>query len=147
MLMSYRRRHDFANKGSQWMWYLDPDHPNKIVDVTPLAKIGLPGVAFWYLLEIAARAAYYRTILVDRATFHEVDLAEIVEPEGAAALLTALGRPPAGAVKVPPPQNVGRAAPSNGDAAERQSLEKLVAAVKADPADLASAFLDAGRRL
>ena len=45
-----------------WLWYLDLAYPKKIVEPGKLLEIGINGICLWYILEVRARAAYYRQL-------------------------------------------------------------------------------------
>jgi len=148
-ILSYRHRFDFVNKGTWWMWYLDPDYPNKIVDSIRLKGLGVNGVCLWYLLEIGARAEYYRILLRDRGNvrFHDVRIEDLSEPVAVSRFLDKLGfaKPP-DEVVIPPPANRGKNKAGCSEP-ERAAIRRLIEGVRFDPVQVASDFIAAGRRL
>ena len=93
--------HDLMNPGSAKdgpfpdAIALDPQFPQRIVEPAPYLASGRLGTALWYVTEMAARAAYYRTLLRDRPNIHIhwIGLEPLRNAPGAAGLLTALGHP------------------------------------------------------
>lgn len=148
-ILSYRNRFDFVNKGMWWMWYLDPDYPNKIVDSRQLKAAGINGVCLWYLLEISARVEYYRMLLGGRSDvrFHDVRLEKLQDAMAASAFLAGLGcARPVDEVIVPAPVNRGRNR-ANLSVGERDAIRRLIDAARFDPVQAAGEFIAAGRRL
>jgi hypothetical protein len=148
-ILSFRNRFDFANKGMWWLWYLDPDYPNKIVDSTRLKTVGINGICLWYLLEISARAEYYRLLLRGRSDvrFHDVRLEELNDPATVSGFLAGLGvaRAPRD-VAIPTPVNRGKNR-IDWSEAEEAAIRRLIEGVRFDPVRVASDFVAAGRRL
>ena len=110
-IISFRNRFDFYNKGSWWLWYLDPAYPKNLTHVDPAAMADINGICLWYIYEIRVRAAYYKRLCANVAgiVVHRFTLEEIRQRAGAARLLNALGiEKSAEAIELPPPQNVGR---------------------------------------
>ena len=93
ILWSLVNRFDFANLGFTWLFYLDPRYPNVLLDPAPFRRHGMAGCALWYIHEMFTRAEYYRLLLGGHPNlrFHDLDLAELQSPEGAARLLADLG--------------------------------------------------------
>jgi len=144
VIRSYLRRGDFANIGNQWLWYLDPHYQRNLIDKTEFIKRGLDGVRMWYLCEIAARAAYYKERYADlpNVHFHEVDLATLNTPDGAAELLRKL-TPSVEEVTIPEPANTSRGPAIPAAVTER--VDRLVAEIADyDPTASARAWMASG---
>jgi hypothetical protein len=146
-VLSYTQRGDFNNVGNQWLWYLDPDYPQNILDPTPFKAHGVLGVRVWYWLEITARQGYYTELVADRSdvTVHRCDLADVRTETGARALLAALGADP-DRVGLPPPSNTTPDDRRLG-ARERELVGRLCAAFQGDAAELGAEFFRRGHRL
>ena len=146
-VLSYTQRGDFNNVGNQWLWYLDPDYPQNILDAAPFKQHGVLGIRAWYWLEITARQGYYAEMLGERpdVTLHRCDLATVRTAEGARALLTALGADPDG-VQLPPPSNATPDSRRLGER-ERELVSRLCSAFRGDAAALGAEFHRRGHRL
>jgi hypothetical protein len=146
-VLSYTQRGDFNNVGNQWLWYLDPEYPQNILDAGPFTQHGVLGIRMWYWLEIAARQGYYAALLADRpgVTLHRCDLAQVRTEAGARALLADLGADPDG-VRLPAPSNTTPASRRLGER-ERELVGRLCRAFTGDAGELGAAFHARGRRL
>lgn len=144
---SFHNRFDFVNNGLAWAFYLDAAWPNVIVDGRPFREFHAPGRALWYVIEMRARAAYYRQLMegTPGIRFHAADLERLVEPAGAEALLRAMGFAQSPSVDCPPPRNEGGASFFGEE--DRANLARLVARFAFDEEDLARRFIASGRRL
>ena len=93
-IQSFYNRNDFANLGNTWLWYLDPKYPKNIVPSGFLTSSGINGLRFWYILEIRARAYYYKTLFKKnkKVNFHEVDLERLSDRKKIKQLLNSLGQ-------------------------------------------------------
>lgn len=91
--ISLTHRADFCTKGNMWLWYLAPNYANLMMDPRPLIEFGQIGLAIWYVIEMRARAEYYRLLVADQEhiRFHEFDMERITDQAGAADLLAAVG--------------------------------------------------------
>ena len=91
--ISLTHRADFCTKGNMWLWYLAPNYANLMMDPRPLIGYGQIGLAIWYVIEMRARAEYYRLLVAgqDHIVFHEFDMESMTGRPGAAALLAAVG--------------------------------------------------------
>ena len=140
-------RKDFANWGFTWLFYLDPRYPNKIVRSDPFMSSGELGGALWYVHEMQARGAYYKLLLQDmpNVVFHDIDLSDITDEDGAHYMLTALGCPPDGKVVIPPKQNETQRW-REGEANHRLLMD-LVDRLPVDAEKRAKAYFDMGYRL
>ncbi len=130
---SLANRFDFYNLGFTWLFYLDPRYPKNLVPSEDFGKHGMLGYALWYVHEMRARAQYYRQCLADQPNihFHEVDLAELAQGEGAGALLAAINPGEHhGQLQRPPRVNASHQW-HLGDK-ERQQLEQLVKGARVD---------------
>jgi len=147
IVWSLYNRFDFANYGFTWLFALDPRYPNVIVDSKDLQRFGAAGSAIWYVIEMQARAAYYRRLLAERpnVVFHQTSLEEIAEEAGARRLLEAVAGEAPAAITVPPPANVHKRWFFGEE--DHRKLASLVERFKWNPEDLAAAYFDAGRRL
>ncbi|HTS21506.1 MAG TPA: hypothetical protein VMN79_06790 [Casimicrobiaceae bacterium] len=146
-IASLRRRLDFVNKGTWWLWYLDPDYPKNLVRSAELVDSGISGLCLWYVLEIRARAAYYRKLLkgTPNVVFHTFDLEELRAPEGIARFLAALGAPRDPAqISVPGPRNTGQT-PVQITRQEEQRIRDLIASVESAPRASLDASIPAAR--
>ena len=146
-LWSFYNRFDFVNNGLAWAFYLDIAYPNVIVDSAPFRSQGVAGRALWYIIEMRARAAYYRHLMADRAgiRFHGVDLGDIAAPAGAQALFDAMELAPARPVSCPPPRN--ETAQNFFGEREKEALARLVARFAFDEEELGLSYYRSGRRL
>jgi len=145
---SLLNRFDFANYGFTWLFYLDPRYPNVIVDSKPFRPHGMVGAALWYVVEMLARAEYYRLVYEQQAgvVFHDVDLDDIVTQEGAGRLLASLGADAGpGNVRIPSKQNETTSWVLDDET--RSNAERLVNEVQFDARALADTFVRQGRRL
>lgn len=141
-------RYDLLNKGNMWLWYLDPDYPNLIVNPSSFPGRGWVENCVWYVCEMFAPAEYYRMLFADSPNikFVDVSIEDLNIKENAEALFENLGNISRHSETiVPPPQNVI----SLGKLAHGtiQDIENLVRAMDFDPKELASNFLESGRRL
>ncbi len=147
-VISLTHRADFSTKGNMWLWYLDPNYPNVIVNPEPFIGLGQIGFGIWYVIEMRVRAEYYRLLLADRANivFHDVDMEKVTCKEGAARLLTELGIEllPA-AINLPGRvnSNVGPAI----DTSVQQHIRELVADCEFDATAMARSWYEQGYRL
>ncbi len=106
LVASYTQRGDFMNVGNRWLWYLDPNYPQNIVNAEAFKAKGVLGIRLWYCIEVAARQGYYAKMLEGRAdvTLHRIDLSELRTEAGASRLMQSLGADP-GFLRLPPPSN------------------------------------------
>lgn len=144
-LASYAQRFDFINLGNRYLWYLDPSYRCNLVNPAPLLDHGVVGIRLWYLLEIEARAAWYRARLADRPniTVHRTTLETVTTPDGATALLSAVTGQDARA-SVPTKINATPAGTTLPIGAQ-QRLEQLVRQVQSlDPDALVRPLVAAG---
>jgi hypothetical protein len=146
-IASFRARYDLANKGSQWLWYLDPDYPRNLCNPKEFLKFGINGMCLWYITEIRLRAAYYELLLAGQAnvTIHHASLEDLQKPVVVSDLLKALGMPiAADRITMPSPQNVG---PQTFEWApgERQMVDRLIKEARFDAPSLAAEAIKAGR--
>lgn len=146
-VISFVERHDFVNPGFTWLWTLDWNYPNKIVDPKLLFRHGAAGAALWYVVEMQARAEYYKLLLegAPNLRFVNAALEDIAISAGADQLLSTLtGRAVKDAV-VPGRANELRS--HRLSEAARDNLHGLVRRTNFDPAALARVFFESGRRL
>ncbi len=148
LVWSFANRMDFANTGFTWLFTLDPRYPRNIVDAEPLLRYGMFGSCLWYVMEMRARAAYYRRLLAQQPnlTFHKVNLEDIAAEPGAARLLDALGLEPVS----PLPELPGRQNASQDELFNRfhrLEMRAMIADHPFDPDELAEAYLESGRRI
>jgi hypothetical protein len=131
-LLSYERRGDFVNKGSQWLWYLDETYPRTFISSDRFSAFGLHGLRLWYLMEIEYRAAYYRERYQGSpgVHFHQADIEQLNDPVQARALLMGIdrGQTP-GELIIPDPVNVSNHG-QQPDLQTIQTLERLVAGTR-----------------
>lgn len=148
-IMSYRRRADFLNRGNMWMWYLDPNYPRHIISPGAFENKGVEGVCLWYLLEIAARAEYYRLLLADRdwISFHDFETHQFGDRASIRGLLIQLGVDvPEERIVLSPAQNQSRFEIDIPDE-HAEYVSELVSRNWVDPADAARGYFGAGKRL
>jgi hypothetical protein len=125
-LISYHERGDFLNRGNMWMWYLDPAYARNILNAEPFQQYGIPGVRWWYVNEIAARAELLRQQYSQypHVHFHTADLYDLNQKESATALFKQLGLAVSDVV-IPPKENVNaRLVPISPE--EKAALELLL---------------------
>ena len=142
-LISYHDRGDFTEAGNRWLWYLDPEYQRVLINPEPFCECRHHGVRLWYLNEIYTRASLYRAKHGDRPNvlFHEFDIAELNDVEGAGRLLGALGEAvPKADLKIPERQNA-RSGASIATDEERDLLRALVESGKIDPVEAAERAL------
>ena len=122
---SHLLRSSFVDYGATWLWYLDPRYPNNIIKVG--GTLSTVHMSVWYVLEMRARAAYYRRLLADRSDvhMHTVELDEIVQPQGAREMLMRLGWS-GDTLVLPAAQNAGKSTarlPPDADAELRTLID------------------------
>ena len=147
--ISLTQRADFCTKGHMWLWYLAPNYANLMMDPRPLIEFGQIGLAVWYVIEMRARAEYYRLLATDRESirFHEFDMERMTQRDGAATLLTAIGVDIApGQVQLPGKTNANTAG-TNLEEAEQEYIRKLVADCTFDVTEVARTWHRQGREL
>ena len=145
--LSLRRRGDFLNYGNMWLWYLDPRYPKNITALR--GGITASNLCVWYVVEMLARAEYYRLLLrgVPNVTLHRATLEDIAQLRGAKELLDALGIvTPTSRIVIPAAQNEGISIfpVSKGD--ETMLSSATQAATQADIVGLARHAYEAGFR-
>jgi len=147
LVWSLGNRLGFVDTGLTGAFTLDPTFPRNIADARSLAQFGMLGKCLWYVIEMQARGEYYRRLVaaIPNVTFHDVDLRDITAPSGAKALLTALGVAAEGVPSIPAEQIAE--APAVLGPADRKALDTMLARLAFDPADMADAYIRAGRRL
>jgi hypothetical protein len=144
---SFYNRFDFYNTGFTWMFALDPNYRNKIVDPTPLRRYGMLGSAIWYVLEVWTRGEYYKLLLQDHpaAGIQEAWIEDLGEPANAGAFLHAVtGEHPA-SVRMPERRN--ERTESFFDSAAEAKARAVVEKLDFDCRRMARRFYDAGYRL
>lgn len=145
---SYVNRFEFSNFGYTWLFALDPRYPNVLVKSAPFSEHGMAGNALWYVHEVFTRMEYYALLMEGdpRVRIHRVDLSEIIKPEGAARLLSALGQEvTAETVKIPPRQNESKQTFFGDDM--KRHCDRLVAGAPLRAKEIAWRYVEAGRRL
>ena len=103
---SYLQRGDFSNITIAWQWYLHPSYRRILVDPRPFEKLGSIAAPLWYCYEMYVRQEYYYRNYSKKISMIEVDLEQIVLPEGSEALLNSLGYDKSPVI--PSPKNQGR---------------------------------------
>jgi len=140
--LSYLARSDFSNLTTVWLWYLDSQYQNIIVNPMPFAGMGVEGYIVWYIAEVEARQAYYRQLFGDRYRFIEASLEDVTTPAGARRLLGEFGH--TGQISMPPRANANK--PSERPIDDSR-LKALIERITFEPAKLAQNYIEAGRRL
>lgn len=166
-------RCDFRNSGFTWIHALDPNYQNVMVPSGQFAQQGMAGLALWYVVEMRARASFYKRLVapMPNVAFAEVWLADLVhrKPPSGDLLEMITGKAPeqvTSAEKVAAlPLRPGGQAVQKGSAAEKQTapkakpagdmfgddvrenVAKMVDRFKWNADSLADAFWTAGRRL
>jgi hypothetical protein len=96
---SMHERHDMRQIENMWLWYLDPAYARNIVDAMPYSGHGYLGLLTWYVREVEARKARYKSSLSGKfdvltIDIHQPDWIEIVSqgyglnvPSGAAPII------------------------------------------------------------
>ena len=147
--VSLSHRFDFCTKGNMWLWYLAPNYANVMMDFRPLARFGQIGLAIWYVIEMRARAEYYRLLAAEQKhiRFHDFDMERMTDRKGAAELLTALG------VAVTPEQ-IQLPGKANGNVvgkeleeSEKDYIRQIVADCRFDAVEVAHNWRRCGRAL
>jgi len=148
IVWSLHNRMDFRNFGFTWIWSLDSRYHNVIVQSKTLKKHGVLGNALWYVIEMQARAAYYRllTAEMDHVDFLDTSLEEITTDAGAKQLLECVTGTAPEEVKMPPPANELGSALHFG-AEEKEKVQTFVSRIAWDAEDMALKFFNSGRRL
>lgn len=144
---SFVNRFDFFNSGFTWLFSLDPRYPNVIVPSEPYTKHSMVGAAIWYVTEMFARIAYYRSLVkaeMPRVRWHEVNLEDIITPQGATQLLQGLGFD-INQVSIPPKQN--ETTTSFFTEKQRQEAHSIFQRLWRDPEMLGTSFYRSGQRL
>ena len=147
VLWSLVNRMEFHDPSYTWLNALDPRYPNVIVNPRPFMAEGAAGQALWFIHEMRTRAAYYAMLLAGAPNIrlHRVTLAQVAKADGAAALLSALGRG-GQEPRLPPPGTVAPAKDHFGQEM-RDTCTRLIGKFRVDHADLAATYFNAGRRL
>ena len=140
--VSHLARGDFRNITISWQWYLDANYPNVIVNPAAFVGLGPVGHALWYVHEMDARQHYYTQGYGGHLAFVEARMEEITKPEGASALLAALGQRQDPVL--PPPCNQAGVGP---DPRLTEQVRVLMTGIDYDGAALAAQYIAAGRRL
>ena len=163
-------RCDYRNSGFSWIFGLDPNYRNVIVPSGQFAKFGMAGLAYWYVVEMRVRAAYYKRLVADIANvaFVEIHLNEVIGMGDAQRrLLKAINGEDGGAVFTPdhkakPEKRPGgqkieantaaavqkdRAAGDMFGEDVKQQVAAMLQNVQWDAEVLAEAYWQAGRRL
>jgi len=147
--ISLAHRADFCTKGNMWLWYLAPNYANLMMDPRPLIEFGQIGLAIWYVVEMRARAEYYRLLVAGQShiRFHEFDMERTTDRTGAAELLNALGTDVA-PEQVHLPGKVNANVVGAGLAAsEKELIRAIVADCRFDAAEVARSWHRQGRAL
>lgn len=94
-MISMLRRRDFVSNGNAIMWYLDTGYTKNILKLKPKLDAALGLVPAWYILEMRARAEFYRQKFLGSScvSVHTFNLEDIVQRDGASKLLSILGYP------------------------------------------------------
>lgn len=145
---SYVNRFEFSNFGYTWLFALDPRYPNVLVKSAPFMEHGMAGAALWYVHEVFARQEYYARLVegLPNVHVHRVDLSEITKPEGAAKLLTALGRSTTkDSVKMPPRQNASKQTHFGDDM--ENFCKRLAKGAPLKSREIADRYFESGKRL
>lgn len=145
IVWSLYNRHDFANLGFTWSFYLDPRYPNVIVNSNQFMKHGQAGCALWYVFEMFTRAEYYKILYKDnkKITFHDIDLDNIIEESNAKSFLSSLGYP-LDSVSMPKKANETHHFPYHND---EDTVKKMVNTFRFKPRELALRYINSGKRL
>jgi hypothetical protein len=149
IVWSFANRMDFLNFGFTWLFTLDPRYPRNIVNRAPFEQYGMFGMCLWYVIEMLARAAYYRQTLRDipNLHFHDASLESITTSDGAARLLKGIGwNPESAALKVPvrKKNELKHVLLTDKD---RTTIRQMVARFKFDPDSLAGQYIASRRSL
>ena len=117
------------------------------VSVDAFRKFGAAGVGFWYVAEMQVRGQYYQRLTADmpNVDFVNVDLSEIVKPDGARALLTRIIGAEPDELKMPPKTNAQTK--NFFPDTELEKFKKLGETLKWDAPALAKGYFESGRRL
>ena len=140
--ISHLARGDFRNITISCQWYLDAAYPNVIVNPAGFVGLGPVGHALWYVHEMDARQHYYTQGYGGALRLIEARMEEITKPEGASALLAALGHE--GEAVLPPPRNQAGVGP---DPRLTEQVRVLLSGIDYDGPQLAAQYIAAGRRL
>ena len=167
---SLHNRCDYRNSGFTWIFGLDPNYRNVIVPSGQFAKFGMAGLAYWYVVEMRVRAAYYKRLIAEMPNVQIVDLhlGELIAMgDGQRRLLEAIKGEDPGAVFTPD----HKAAPEKRPGGQRieantaaavqkdrevgdvfgpevkQQIAAMIQKVQWDAEVLAEAYWQAGRRL
>lgn len=146
LMWSLMNRFALHVEHARWMAAIDPCLPNVLVDPKPFNAARVPGQTLWYIHEMRTRAEYYRLLLrgTPNIRLHDCTLKQISTPQGAAALLAALGHA-ADDLAMPGPVNARPHTYFNADMQAR--CDRLIARFQVDPVQIAAQYFDAGRRL
>ncbi|MEH6604177.1 MAG: hypothetical protein V7711_01230 [Pseudomonadales bacterium] len=148
IVWSLYNRGDFANLGFTWLYYLDPRYPNKILLSDAFNKHGQVGWALWYVLEMFARAEYYKLLLADtqKVHIHDIDLSDITKEKGALSLLRDLGfKTTSKSLQMPPKANQSNSFKYGQK--EEQRVRQLVDGLRFNAKEIAAKYYDSGMRL
>lgn len=148
VVWSFYNRFDFANIGFSWLFSLDPDYPNVIVQSEEYLKYGMAGRAIWYVDEMSARAAYYQELVKDLrdVSFLSVSLDRLTEEKGARRVIEFFtGFSIANKIKMPNTQNTTEE--WHFPIEKKQEIALIIDKLGGNPTELGKAFYLDGKRL
>ena len=153
ILLSFKNRFEFINRGNMWLWYLDPLYPRKIVTYEPFKEIGVDGMRLWYICEMLTRAEYYKLLYRNSPyiKFHDIDIKDMSDRGHVSRLLSALAvDTEPDKVIIPERKNVTPTdfiAPQETSEEEIELIKQFIAIMRFDPVQLAKHFFNRGNRL
>lgn len=145
--LSLFNRQEFQNVGWSWPFLLDPCYKNVLVNSEPFLKWGAMGAAYWYALEMEARAAYYHCYVEINESVQWIETsAEVLsEASGVHSLLAAVSGQQADNVVIPKRQNETQSWTLSD--AQYEAFWDMVANIKGDPRQVGQKAFESGRCL
>jgi hypothetical protein len=146
--LSLFNRGEFQNFGWTWLFTLDPRYTNTIVSSKPFYKFGPMGFSIWYVLEMRARAAYYKKITQHdkRIEWITTSARELSDYEHAVSFLQSIQDN----YDIPDPiipEKKNQSRQWRITKAQRNKLISIYQNLNGNPEELAQWFYDSGRRL
>lgn len=119
-VISHLSRNDFTRPENMWLWYLDPDYSNNLINADPFLENHpvLLGRTIWYQFETRLRSRVYAKIYenTDGMFFHNVQLQQLNDKNFIQQFLNKLNvNSSINAKKLPAPKNVDKRSEKLGE--------------------------------
>jgi hypothetical protein len=146
--LSFFNRGTFQNFGWTWLFTLDPRYSNIIISSRPFMQFGPMGHSLWYVLEMRARAEYYKNIIQNdpRIEWITTSARELSSTEQASYFLQSIQNTHTVTTPIIP-EKKNQTQQSRITEAQRQKLLSIYRGLNGNPEELGQWFYDSGRRL